>query len=78
MKYSILIASALLVASLGQASAQSYELYSNRDLPHAAYMPGYSNGVAANGRCHGISYGTGARSCGTATGGPVGGYANRN
>lgn len=29
------------------------------------------NGVAANGRCGGISYGTGARRCGDATGGAV-------
>ena len=29
-------------------------------------------------RCGGGSYGTGARSCGTATGGPVGGISGRN
>jgi len=34
--------------------------------------------VHADGRCGGISYGTGARSCGTATGGPVGGLSSRN
>ena len=34
--------------------------------------------VSANGRCDGVSYGTGARSCGTATGGPVGGLSSRN
>lgn len=35
--------------------------------PHA---PGY--------RCRGMSYGTGAQTCGTATGGPVGGITSRN
>ena len=34
--------------------------------------------VHADGRCLGMSYGTGARSCGTATGGPVGGLSSRN
>lgn len=34
--------------------------------------------VATNGRCNGVSYGTGARSCGTRTGGPVGGLTSRN
>lgn len=34
--------------------------------------------VRADGRCRGISYGTGARSCGTMTGGPVGGLSSRN
>ena len=34
--------------------------------------------VLADGRCRGISYGTGARSCGTATGGAVGGISSRN
>ncbi len=40
-----------------------------RTYPRAHREPG----VAANGRCDGVSYGTGARRCGTATGGPVGG-----
>ena len=34
--------------------------------------------VLANGRCDGISYGTGQRSCGTATGGTPGGNPSRN
>ena len=34
--------------------------------------------VEANGRCEGLSYGTGARRCGTRTGGPVGGISGRN
>lgn len=41
--------------------------YRNPGDPHA---PGY--------RCNGMSYGTGAQSCGTATGGPVGGIGARN
>lgn len=43
-----------------------------------AQVNGRLGQVAANGRCRGMSYGTGARSCGTATGGPVGGLTNRN
>lgn len=34
--------------------------------------------IAANGRCNGVSYGTGQRGCGTKTGGPVGGNPSRN
>ena len=34
--------------------------------------------VTANGRCNGRSYGTGQRSCGTATGGTPGGNPSRN
>ena len=34
--------------------------------------------VTANGRCDGTSYGTGQRSCGTATGGTPGGNPSRN
>ena len=34
--------------------------------------------VHANGFCNGRSHGTGDRSCGTATGGPVGGNPSRN
>ena len=34
--------------------------------------------VLANGRCNGVSYGTGQRSCGTATGGTPGGNPSRN
>ena len=34
--------------------------------------------LTADGRCDGISYGNGERSCGTASGGPVGGSAGRN
>jgi hypothetical protein len=33
---------------------------------------------APGARCHGMSYGTGAQSCGTASGGPVGGLGARN
>ena len=34
--------------------------------------------VQANGRCNGVSYGTGQRSRGTATGGTPGGNPSRN
>ena len=36
------------------------------------------NHVTADGRCNGRSYGTGQRSCGTATGGTPGGNPSRN
>ena len=44
---------------------------------HLTYLHPHGH-VWADGRCDGISYGTGARSCGTATGGPVGGLSSRN
>ena len=36
------------------------------------------DGIAANGRCGGVSFGTGARRCGDLTGGPSGGISSRN
>lgn len=41
--------------------------------------PAFAHHAADGGyRCHGVSYGTGAQSCGTMTGGPVGGLNSRN
>ncbi|WP_158809989.1 hypothetical protein [Beijerinckia sp. L45] len=48
-------------------------LNAGADYTRAYHYRGRDAGVQANGRCDGVSYGTGARSCGTATGGPVGG-----
>jgi hypothetical protein len=76
MKTSTLIAAAAMLISFGDfASAQTI----HRHRPHPNWS--YSKAVAmrvSGGRCRGISYGTGARSCGTATGGPVGGLSSRN
>lgn len=53
-------------------------LNAGADYARAYHYRGRDAGVQANGRCDGVSYGTGARSCGTATGGPVGGNSSRN
>ncbi len=42
-----------------------------RDLPSG-------DGIANNGRCGGVSFGTGARRCGDLTGGPSGGLSSKN
>ncbi len=69
----------LLSMTAGAAFAQAPDYLSqNRAAARAAYARQPSNGVDANDRCGGVSYGTGARTCGTATGGPVGGINGRN
>ena len=60
------------------AFAQANYLQQGGDFARQYRSRTATNGVAANGRCGGISYGTGERSCGTATGGPVGGNSSRN
>lgn len=77
------VASTMLVlaACLGTtapAAAQADYLSENRAAARSYYGRKSQNGVIVNGRCRGMSYGTGARSCGTATGGPVGGISGRN
>ena len=76
MSRSLTFSAAMILAGLSGAAAQdarSLERIGRREsiypLPHR---------VLANGRCNGISYGTGARRCGTATGGPSGGLSSRN
>ena len=59
------------------AQAPDY-LSEGRNASRAARTHRRSDGVSANNRCNGMSYGTGARSCGTASGGPVGGIGGRN
>ena len=76
----------LLVAAIGLSfvgtnafAAQTHdyvERYSAWAQQYRALAP--RNNIAANGRCDGISYGTGAMSCGTETGGPVAGLSSRN
>ena len=80
MKVPALIAAvAALLAAANPASAQTSDYLSqNRAVFRAQARHAAGNGVVAKGRCGGISYGTGARSCGTATGGPVGGIGSRN
>ncbi len=76
---------ALLAAglvSVAGASAQTMPPPPSTEVPRlpgqrpARDEPG-GNGIAANGRCGGVSFGTGARRCGDATGGPVGGNRSR-
>ena len=76
----IVIVAALVFA--GSSSVALADVGGGRSVYHrhhaASVVSRNPRRVAANGRCGGISYGTGARSCGTATGGPVGGLSNRN
>ncbi len=66
---------ALVVAGTSFASAQTY----HRMHRHSHFKRfARTNGVLANGRCDGISYGTGSRRCGSATGGPSGGGTQKN
>lgn len=64
------------------ASAQVYAPVTQTMHRHRAHWNwSYRRAVAMRapgGRCRGISYRTGARSCGTSTGGPVGGLSSRN
>lgn len=60
------------------ASAQAVDYLSQNRAAARPYYRASRDGIDANGRCGGISYGTGARTCGTATGGPVGGITGRN
>jgi hypothetical protein len=60
-----------------QSASPRDQLYANDRFVDSHYVSG-KTGVTADGRCGGVSYGTGQRDCGTATGGPVGGNANRN
>ena len=75
MKTLIIASAATLVLTVVPLSAQTM----NHHRTHHRYLKAsVTNGVAANGRCGGISYGTGARRCGSGTGGPSGGLTNRN
>ena len=67
-----------LIGATSVAMAQTPDYLVQNRAVYRAYAAPTRNGVVANGRCGGVSYGTGARSCGTATGGPVGGISGRN
>ena len=75
-----LVALAATLAMTLPIMAQGYDRSAGTEQAWNDYAQTYGRvgQVAANGRCRGMSYGTGARSCGTATGGPVGGLTNRN
>lgn len=79
MKASLLPA---VVAMLGLgtvAQAQQVMRFAPWDHePHLDSRGEDMNGPPYRERCDGLSYGTGERSCGTATGGPVGGLSSRN
>lgn len=67
-----------LIGATTVAVAQTPDYLVQNRAVYRAYAAHARNGVRSNGRCGGVSYGTGARSCGTATGGPVGGISGRN
>jgi hypothetical protein len=71
------VAGLVMSAAAAQAGVPDY-VNSGAQYAKAYHARNLNNGVAANGRCDGVSYGTGERSCGTATGGPVGGNESRN
>ncbi len=69
----------MMLAAITPASANDAQVIHRKTHRHAInYREATNNSVAANGRCGGISYGTGARRCGSETGGPSGGLTNRN
>lgn len=67
----------LCISSQAWAGTPDY-LGSGADYARAYQPRDREPGVRDNGRCDGVSYGTGARRCDSATGGPVGGITGRN
>ena len=76
-----LLASAMTLgagcSAFAQGLAPSTEVPRTTGQMPTRYQPG-GIGVAANGRCGGVSFGTGARRCGDLSGGPSGGLTSRN
>lgn len=78
---SVLLSAAMMVGAGGLAHAQG--VAPSTEVPRTAGQiptrdqPG-GDGIAANGRCGGVSFGTGASRCGSATGGPADGIDSRN
>ncbi len=70
----VALASATL---LGQAGLATVQAQPSSPIGTWRYTTA-THHVRANGRCHGISYGTGARRCDTLSGGPSGGRSNGN
>lgn len=73
---SILLSVLVAVGVTGSATAQAGDKAGVRRADHE-YRDA-RDPHAPGARCRGMSYGTGAQSCGTATGGPVGGIGARN
>ena len=69
------LSAALCLAAMTAATGALAQTYTT---DAGAAAPRRMRQVEANGRCEGLSYGTGARRCGTRTGGPVGGIPGRN
>ena len=63
--------------ALAQGTAPSTEVPRSANRVSTHDQPG-GDGIAANGRCGGMSFGTGARRCGTMSGDPFDGIENRN
>ena len=78
VKTAILVTLVVVGCSSAMAQGGPDYLSTNRAASRSARANAPSDGVAPNDRCRGMSYGTGARTCGTATGGPVGGINGRN
>ena len=68
-----LLVTAALVLGTGPAFAMSAPSSAGHHM-----MMKKRHRVTASGRCNGVAYGTGQRSCGTATGGTPGGNPSRN
>jgi hypothetical protein len=71
MTKTVLVSIALILGTSSFAASAS-------PMHHQHLMMRKKHKVLANGRCDGISYGTGQRSCGTASGGTPGGNPSRN
>lgn len=79
MKVSLLLAMFALLGLCTAAQAQQSVSFAPWDHePHLNSRGEDTNGPPYRERCDGLSYGTGDHSCGTATGGPVGGLPGRN
>ncbi len=78
---SVALSAAMMVGTGGLAYAQG--VAPSTEVPRVAGQiptrdqPG-GDGIAANGRCGGVSFGTGASRCGDASGGPADGNDSRN
>ncbi len=78
---SALLSAAMMAGMAGIARADGTA--PSTEVPRVAgqiptrYQPG-GDGIAANGRCGGVSFGTGASRCGDLSGGPADGLDNRN
>ena len=72
MTKTLLLTAALVVGG------SSFAMAAPDAMGHPMMMKHKRNRITATGRCNGVSYGTGQRSCGTATGGTPGGNPSRN